>query len=547
MPMLSLFVSLALSGPTALTATVNDPQSHGTLGDPLLSLDEAIRLANGTLSIAQLSAAEQAQLSGTTGDVREIVIDASITPTITLQAPLTPIVGPNNHTEHVEITGIAAANAPVLQGGNHPYVLALRRHLVHVEGLHILGGQVAIDAQMGPMGPHFHMAKVHECEIEGQSVAGVLVHGLGTEESMLMLEHVHFEGMPVGIRLDDQTSGTGTAMVECEFVHMHDVQLGNDVLGHGSGQMTMLNWFRSDFHGGDTLARLRRNPTATGDFMFRFVHCEADCHMDVLDAQGNGAGLTMVHHHHSNFTAAPGHKAFWAYPRTALFDIHGSEMHFDGDVSIAGNTFSPRMWQQNSHYANGTVTFDVDGALPNLLWNRYTNCTLVVPSTARSPVTVRSSELFATSVQGLSLFAPVALRGCYRNGGSLSGQASEQLPAPARFLGTTDTGPVEMPIGGIARLGADLPFGIGGYWVFAFSYPRPVTTAEPVRFYGDPATGILLPGMVVFQSNTQVPLPYSPGLVGLEFYVQSVTVPLLGQSYAPAYHLPRGGLLRFTW
>ena len=78
----------------------------------------------------------------------------------------------------------------------------------------------------------------------------------------------------------------------------------------------------------------------------------------------------------------------------------------------------------------------------------------------------------------------------------------------------------------------------------SFSYPRPTTTVEPVRFYGDPLTAIVLPGMVVFQSNTAVPLPNNAGLVGTELYVTGVTIPLLGQTWAPDYHLPRGGLVR---
>ena len=47
-------------GPTV--ATVNDPNSPGTVGDQLLSLDEAIQLANGTLAASALSPAEQAQV-----------------------------------------------------------------------------------------------------------------------------------------------------------------------------------------------------------------------------------------------------------------------------------------------------------------------------------------------------------------------------------------------------------------------------------------------------------------------------------------------------
>ncbi|MFY9344612.1 MAG: hypothetical protein WAT39_19120, partial [Planctomycetota bacterium] len=78
-------------------AFVNDPLSHGTLGDAFLSLNEAIRLHNGQLALAALSPAEQAQLSlipgtGSTTDVTWIDIDAANTPVITVQQNLTPVL-----------------------------------------------------------------------------------------------------------------------------------------------------------------------------------------------------------------------------------------------------------------------------------------------------------------------------------------------------------------------------------------------------------------------------------------------------------------------
>jgi hypothetical protein len=39
-------------------------------------------------------------------------------------------------------------------------------------------------------------------------------------------------------------------------------------------------------------------------------------------------------------------------------------------------------------------------------------------------------------------------------------------------------------------------------------------------------------------------VPNNPALVGFEVYFQAIAIPLLGQGYAPAYHLPRGGLIR---
>ena len=544
-----LVASLLTQGPSAnITANVNDPQSHGVIGNSLLSLDEAIRLANGSLLVSQLSAAEQAQLTGIGSVIDTIRIDPMMVPQITLQQPLTDVMGGGMFAPRLTITGMSMmpgmAMMPVLQAGNVATGIALRTHMVTVMGLRIVGGQVGIDAQMMAMGmPMNDMAMVMDCELEGQTQCGVRLHGMGMDESMLMVMRTTLRNMPTGFLVDDQTMG-GSVMGENEFLTFDGCNLGVDVVENGMGNLSMWMLFRSTFDNGQTFARKRRGASSTQQFMFRFVHCDVHCDGDVVDAQGNAGGLTMIHHHHSDFVAGATHKAFYVWPRTAMFDIHGSEMRFVGDVNVAGNTFTMRVWQQNNRYENGTVTYDVDGALPNLLWNHYENCSLVVPSTARSPVTVRSSQFVNTTIDSQAAFAPVALQGCYRNGGSLTGQASENNAAPQRFLGTTMVSPQDPQIGTSVRLSTDLPFGVGAIWDFALSYPRPTTTIEPVRFYGDPSTVIVLPGMAVFQSNIDVPLPFNAALVGMEFYVQAIDLPLLSQSHVPAYHLPRGGLIR---
>lgn len=539
--------ALCPQGPGPLTATVNDPMSHGAVGDALLSLNEAIRVASGSLALSALSAAEQARFSGTGTLVEHIAIDAAITPSITLQAPLadlTVIPGPHYH---VHVMGVPAPGVPepVIVGGSHARVFTLRTYNAMLHGLRIDGGQVGVDARMPqPPAPAVHMAEVMHCHFTAQTTAAVRLHGTGTDVSMVMVMECTLQNMPVGFLLDDQTASGGMVMLEAERVHMDGVALGSRVLEAGlGGNMSMLLVYRSTFVNGTTLAEQRRLPTSAQQFMYRFIHCDVTCSGNVLDIEGSPTGLTMVHHHHSDFVAGPGQKAFWVWPRTALFDVHGSEMDFTGDVLLAGNLTSPRFWHQNNVYRNGTVTFDVDGALPNLLWNHYENCTIDVPPTARSPVVVRQSELIGTSVASASFLAPIQLTGCWRSNGTLTGFASEVQPAPAAFLGTTDVGPAAPQVGSSLQLSADLPPGIALIWDLALSIARPVTTAEPVRLYGDPATLIVLPAIVVYQSTLTVPIPNVASLAGLEFYVQGISLPLYGQGWVPPYHLPRGQLI----
>ena len=546
----SLFTPLLLAPLLAqgagLTATVDDPMSHGTVGDALLSLDEAIRIANGSLSVGQLSTAELARLAGTGVLVHRIVVDAATTPVITLQAPLADVdVVPGPHY-HVEIHGMPSGSGamPEIVGGSQARVFTLHTYNTSLHGLRITGGQVGIHAYMEhPTAPAAHMAHVMHCELAGQTTACVRVQASGMQESMLMFEHCRLENAPVGFLLDDQVTG-GMVMVEAERIEMDGVAIGCRVLENGSGaNMSMFNLFRSSFVNGTTLAEKRRTPASTQQFMFRIVFVDAVCSGHVLDCEGGANGLTMVHHHHSDFVAGTGQKAFWCWPRTAQFDVHGSEMVFAGDVAIAANLSSPRMWQQNNTYRGGTVTFDVDGALPNLLWNTFENCVLEVPASARSPVVVRASHLDNTTVQGASFLAPVTLQGCWRQGGALTGFASEQQIAPAAFLGTTEVSPPEPQVGTSVQLTTDLPHGIGLVWDFALSFARPTTTMEPVRFYGDPASVVVLPAFLLYQSTMTVPIPSTPALAGLEFYVQGISLPIFGQPWAPVYHLPRGQLI----
>ena len=544
--MLSLpLVAAALlpQGSGSLSATVNDPMSHGVVGDALLSLNEAIRIANGSLSVSALSAAELARIAGTGTLLDNIYIDAAVTPSITLQAPLadlTVIPGPHYH---IHITGIPAPGVPepVIAGGSQPRVFTFRTYNAMLHGLRIDGGQVGVDALMPqPAAPAAHMAEVMHCSFHAQTTAAVYLHGNGTDESMLMVTECELTSMPLGFLLDDQTAG-GLLMLEAERVHMDGVVLGSRVVEAGAGgNMSELMLFRSTFVNGTTLAEQRRPNSGAQQFMFRFVHSQVTCTGNVLDIEGSASGLTMVHHHHSNFVAGPGQKAFWVYPRTAEFDVHGSEMDFTGDVAITGNLTSPRFWQQNNTYRNGTVTLDIDGALPNLLWNHYENCTIDVPVTARSPVVVRQSELIATNVASASFLAPVTLQGCWRASGTLSGFATEQTPAPSQFLGTTTITPAAPQVGTSVTLSASLPPGIALIWDIALSYARPNTTQEPVRFYGDPATVVVLPAVVVFQSTLTIPIPNIAALAGLEFYAQGISLPLNNQPWVPAYHLPRG-------
>lgn len=528
--------------PAMLVAHVNDPNSHGAVGDGLLSLDEAIRLANGTLMTTQLSPAEQARIQGMGTMVDGIRIDAMVTPVITLQAELTALSGMGMGMVMVEGMADPMGMRPVLAGGAFPKVLAIRGHDMEVMGLEFRGAQVGIDANM-MMGTMAMAPMVRDCVFDGQTVACIRAHAMGTEMTHLMVEETRFRNAPRGIFIEDNANG-GMVEVDGEWNEWDGVQVAVDIAENGRGNMSMAMFWRCTMRNGAQFFRVRRGATSSSQLMLRMVHCDFVTSGDTVDVQGISGGLSIVHHHHSKFTAGPGRKALWCYPRSGEFDVHGSEMEFRGDVSVAANLFTQRIWMQNNLHFGGTFTIDTGGSLPNLLWNRFEGTQVVVPATATTQVRLRSSEFWNATVNGQALAAPVTLDGCFASGSTMTGQVSAQNAASQPFLGRTTVTPANPQVGTTLSLGTDLPFGVGLVWDFAMALPRPVTTREPVRIYGDTATVMVLPGFAVFQTTTNVPIPANPNLIGLEFYVQGVQVPIVANSPAPAYYLPTGGLVR---
>jgi len=286
-PALLLGFPAATLAQTSLVARVNDARSHGTLGDNFLSLDEGIRLVNGTLSLALLSAAELAQVTGFGLHVEEVVVDAATVPLITVEGPLTAPVGMTAHAHGAMVTGVAANGVrPVLQGGTQPFVLPLREHTCHVEGLRFTGGQVAIDVRTPNSGVSMpNMAMVMDCEFDGQTVACVKVNGSGTDHSGAMVMNSRLRSAPVGFLFDDQTNG-GWLMVEAEGLDFDGVAIGTDVVENGRLNMSMFMLFRSAFRNGATLGRMRKTAASSQQFMFRYTFVDAECTGDVLDVQG---------------------------------------------------------------------------------------------------------------------------------------------------------------------------------------------------------------------------------------------------------------------
>jgi len=541
-----LVASLPQSGPSGgLVAHVTDNASHGAVGDAMLSLDEAIRLANGTLTVAQLSPAEAANVTGLGSFVDEIEMDPMVTPMITLEGSLTPITGQSGSFVHVHSMVIGhghTATRVVVDGGAFGSVFTLRTHRCEVAGVHITSGQVAFEVETTQGGIiEAFMARIEDCDMHGQTTAAVVLNASGNARSSVMLHHCEFHNLQRAILVDDHGAG-GFAMLHAMDCHFDQVVTGCDaVVSSSGGAMSMAMFDRSEFKQGQNFLRVQRASTGNQQFMVRLLHCDISTTGDTVDVQGNALGMTMIHHHHSTLAAGIGQKALVVGPKTALFDVHGSEMEFLGDVLVRCNLFTQRVWQQNNVYRNGVVTFDCDGSLPNVAQNHYENCQIVVPSTARSALRLRSCELVNSSVAGQSLFAPVAMQDCWRSGASMSGFVSETQAAGGRFLSQASVSPTHVDLGGTFDLSSDAPQGVWNFWVMSVGVEQPNTTEEPFRYYGE-TLGAETIWLTTGQTNVTMTMPNDPAFLSWEFYFASATWSQL--PYGPEVTLPRGGRMQ---
>ncbi len=533
-------LALAPQGGGDLTAAVNDSNSPGAVGDALLSLEEAICLANGTLELNQLSAGEKARVSGTGSVVNQINLDAAVTRFIMLDAELSAVIGQGT----VVAIEAVSSSKPVLLGGSVESVLTLSTHLARVRGLVLEGGQFGVTVQHsdGSMGSP---AELHELELRGQSVAGFRFSAAGNPEGQttaVLVNGAKLSDMSIGYRLFD-TSRSGGLIVVSENVELLRIGTGIELNTFSQSGTSVLELNRVRSRQCETLLRVRRTPDSTQVLNISFTHGDHVVTGDVMDIQGSDQGLTAVHHHHSVFRAGEGGKAFWVYPRTARFDVHGSEVTFEGDVSIAAGEFSPRIFQRNCLYLDGSFFIDNSGGQPTLDLNRYENVSLATLVDNQVVVSVTTSEFHDSDVVGISMDGGIVLDNCYLAATGIAGDVQVQNAAPSPWIGLTTVEPNNPSLGDTLRFHSTLPMGIAAVWHVGLALTRPAVEDFPFVIYADIATLIPLPSVLIESNTLALAIPVLAELAGLEFHAQAVAFPYLGQQHVPPVHLPIGALI----
>ena len=512
-------------------AAVNDPRSHGVIGDQLLSLAETILLTNGDIDENALSAEEVAQLSGFGGDIAWAEINASVVPVVTLERPLPTI----RDTPHgFTITGAGGTPTIDLRDSRG---LIVESDFFDSTNVRYLGGAYGI--QLSQRDTLFG-SLFDRVVFEGQEIAGIQVvntsPGHGTRVQVVQCR---FVDVPTGIAFYDVGAGRVGRLEVFGDTRFTGCGTGIDVLTGSAGSLTLL-FSDLTIVGGTTGIRVAtpgpsaRPVTVTG----RYLDLDAASNAFWLEADPSARALMLVQASAFRSSAS----AFRAGPLGAHVDLTFQDSRTAGDVLLATGA-TGRIQATNAYSARGTWTLGSSGAAGSVsVADSLLRDTDVVTSGPQS-ITLANSCVEGGSVTGTAA-APLQIDDSFRGANTALGQhVTENRPLAAAQLGSFDAIPTLPALGTVLSLRADLPSGIDGFVLFA----RPNDSGAPPfsqpRIYCDLGTAVVLPTPLSGQAQLPIPIPAIPQLVGVELFFHLLAAPRPGTT-APPLALPPGRRVR---
>ena len=534
---------LSAALPAQMTALVNDPMSHGTLGDDKLSLDEAIRVMNLALSYGQLSTQEQSQMrGGPTSVLDTIEIDFNITPVITIEPgkQLTHVEG--DQISHVDTNFYGLNGRPIIQGGTTPIVFEVNTNHFHLHDIIIIGGQIGITFDTSK---HYHFGRrgrLLRCLLVNQTQIGYQVNVPSFPPGeILPLDFVDsvFDNMPVGIQVVDKgfsanldLTGSNVTFQNCDTAIDIDVQ--------GNSSQCALLWDRIKVTGAETGVRVRR-PTQSSSVMdLRFVHSDIHASKSGIDIENSVIGAMNVALHHLNVQAGPGtgDYAFRSYPANGRIDLTVGESVFNGNVLMQVGNVGAKLDVRGSRFENGSFGVSTTGPSGAFVQNVHESAPITVSSGSTKPLSFAACEFVRSSLVDQSAGTTSAYN-CYFGSSTASGNVVNTAPAPARWIGRASVSPEDPPLGGQVDLSLDLQPDTAAAWMLGLAEPSPNIALPQPRYMSFLVT-IGIPGPFTAQSTLRLVIPNVSSLQGVELYGQPVVFPIAGQPNVPL-SFPRGG------
>jgi hypothetical protein len=529
--LLSLLSSLALFGgggesPATgnglhAVAFVTDSLSHGTLGDGLLSLNEAILLHNAQLSFQQLSPAEQAQVSlipgtGLTTDVTWIDVDGTSTPVITIERDLDPILDTNFG---LLIKGFNEPPIFDFSGPNVTHGFRAPANSVSFQDVTLFGGPYGVDVQQtdvaGQSGATFQNVR-----FEGQAQFALRVT-TSTPNAIgrLILDNVEFASLPAAIVWDENVANR-TTIFEASRLSMTNVGRGID-LTLGSGGTARYTFDRITMRATQSGLRLLRPNGANRTTLIEGQHMDIEA-PDAARIEGAPTGVTFasLRMWHLVATTVGG----TALHLGALGDsVYGEieDCSFDGATSVfAGGTSQP-LAIDNVRCRNGAVTCGTTASQPmTFAWSRFDHCAVQLAGSAAIPFT--ECCCIGGSLSG-TVTAPAHCTDSYvQNAGS---QVTQTTPRTQPQLGSMHLLPSLVTIGSTATFQADLPNGLFSVFLLGFTDPAPMLLPQPLHAYSQPAATFVVPGIFRLQQAFQWSVPNFQIFLGMDMVVSMAVLP----------------------
>jgi hypothetical protein len=514
-------------------AFVNDSLSHGVVGDALLSLNEAILLHNGQLTYAQLSAAEQAQLSlipgtGATTDVTWIDIDGSNTPVITIQQDLAPV---QDTTFGLLIKGFSDRPTFDFSGAGVTRGLWAPTNSLTVQDVVFLGGPFGIDAVQTDVSGQAGLV-LHNVSFAGQAQFGVrVVASTANGTGRVILQRCTFVNCPLAV-VHDESAVNRTSIFEAHEVDIAGALAGFDV-ALGAGGTTRYTFDRVTIEAAARGIRLTRGPAANRPALVEgsFVRVRA---ADCVALQCHATGLTWAQLHLWDLrTTALGAALELGAPGAALFG-ELTEMTLEGDVAIGAGPIASPLSLRNLRCKQGTVSLGGSAAQPvSLAECRFDGC--AVSAAGTGPVAASQCCFVGGSLAGTAS-APLLLIDSYAQNAGAFVQVAQSLPAAQ--LGSMAIVPEDVSVGASVQFVADLPPGLVGVFALGFTDATPSLLGSPFQIYFELATYTIVPGAYVLQQGFAWSVPTSASYAGTDLVVQLLVLPTTAQ--APWLQLPPG-------
>ncbi|MEM7203608.1 MAG: hypothetical protein AAF628_25310 [Planctomycetota bacterium] len=545
----SVCAVLAAAPAAQMTVEVNDPMSKGVLGDDKVSLHEAIQVLNTKLAYNAFSAAEQNQFRGLPTTVLDTVeINFNITPVITIEEPLPVIIG--DTISHVDCIFRGLNGRPVIDGTaagvDAVFPSATNHTMLH--DLIIRGGKAGLDTDSSE---HYHpgvLMTVENCLFEGQTEVGVRIRIQsfppgGIEPDQLLRNE--FRNLPIGVELVEQSSFADLEVALSEnLFNQCDIGLKIRMTGQG-GQADVIG-DRNRIVGATTGIYVERGALRDSTLNLDLVHGEITATNEAIDIEGGPLATTKVSLRHFDLASDPTGFALRATPASAWLGLRLGETHFSGPVAVAmGSSLSAQLDLSNCRFENGAVNLDYRGpaARPSPTLERcvFENAPLTIAAGSTRPFTVIESEFQSSPIDNQSSSA-ATLNACFLGGSATTGMVTSMNPIGKRWIGQASVSPYNPPLGGQFNLNVSLRPNTCAVWMIGVSERRPLTQSP--RLYFSRSAFLRLPISVTGTQALTFPVPTNPIFSGVEVYCQPAVVPEPGQSPAPAWSLPRGGLLK---